>query len=56
VFHGAYAAALVMGKNLAECVKFASATAAIKATQRGGQSGCPTRCAVEEFLAQLRAE
>jgi sugar/nucleoside kinase (ribokinase family) len=50
VFHGAYSAALAKGKSPAECVEMASAAAALKATQRGGQAGCPTLQSVEEFL------
>jgi sulfofructose kinase len=50
VFHGAYAAALIHGAPLAECVRFASAAAALKATQLGGQRGIPTRTEVERFL------
>ncbi len=51
VFHGAYASALVRGLKLPERIRFASAAAAIKATQPGGQAGIPNRKAVEEFLA-----
>jgi sulfofructose kinase len=50
VFHGAYAAALVQGAPLDECVRFATAAAGLKATQPGGQRGIPTRAQVEEFL------
>ena len=50
VFHGAYAAALVQGGSLEECVRLASAAAALKAMQPGGQRGIPTRRQVEEFL------
>ena len=50
VFHGAYAAALVKGVPLGECVRLASAAAALKATQPGGQRGIPTRRQVQEFL------
>ena len=50
VFHGAYAAALAQGMAPTARIKFASAVAAIKATQRGGQAGAPTRPAVEAFL------
>jgi sugar/nucleoside kinase (ribokinase family) len=50
VFHGAYAAALVEGQELAERIRFAAATAALKATQRGGQAGIPRRRAVDAFL------
>ena len=51
VFHGAYAAALVRGLGLPERIRFASAAAALKATQFGGQAGIPSRAAVEAFLA-----
>ncbi len=51
VFHGAYCAALAEGKDLGHRVVWASATAALKATQHGGQAGCPTRVAVEAFLS-----
>jgi sulfofructose kinase len=54
VFHGAYSAALAWGKSLSECVEFASAAAAIKATQRGGQAGCPTLPEVEDFLRHAK--
>jgi sugar/nucleoside kinase (ribokinase family) len=50
VFHGAYAAALVRGQELAERVRFAAAAAALKATRRGGQTGAPTLEQVETFL------
>jgi sulfofructose kinase len=52
VFHGAYAASLALGEPLGRRIEFATATAAMKATQPGGQSGCPSRPAVEEFLAR----
>jgi sulfofructose kinase len=51
VFHGAYAAALVNGASVTDCVRFASAAAALKATQVGGQGGIPGRADVERFLA-----
>jgi sulfofructose kinase len=50
VFHGAYAVALAEGRDLVDRLAFASATAALKATQRGGQAGIPRREAVEAFL------
>jgi sugar/nucleoside kinase (ribokinase family) len=52
VFHGAYAAALARSLPLEERIRFASATAALKATQHGGQAGIPSRAAVEKFLRQ----
>ena len=50
VFHGAYAAALAQNTALEGCIRFASAAAALKATQHGGQAGIPTRAIVEKFL------
>ncbi len=50
VFHGAYAAALARGEALEACIRFAAAAAALKATGHGGQTGIPTRAAVEKLL------
>ena len=55
VFHGAYAAALAWGWPVLRRLRFASATAALKATQRGGQTGIPSRRAVEQFLRATSA-
>jgi len=52
VFHGAYAAALVRGLPVAECVRIASAAGAIKATRPGGQLGSPRWAEVAAFLAE----
>jgi sugar/nucleoside kinase (ribokinase family) len=52
VFHGAYAAALARGCNLEERVRFASAAAALKATNPGAQAGIPTRAQVDNFLRE----
>ncbi|MGI6420042.1 MAG: PfkB family carbohydrate kinase [Thermoguttaceae bacterium] len=52
VFHGAYAAGSAEGLPLAERVRLASAAAALKAGRRGGQTGIPTREAVETFLKE----
>jgi sugar/nucleoside kinase (ribokinase family) len=54
VFHGAYAAALARGLALVERLRLASATAALKATGRGGQGGIPTLAKVEAFLRKQR--
>lgn len=54
VFHGAYAAALARGLDLTERVRVASAAAALKAVQRGGQAGIPVRSAVDTFLEEDR--
>ncbi len=51
VFHGAYAAGLVLGLSPSDRVRLASATAALKATKRGGQAGCPTMAEVKSLLA-----
>jgi len=51
VFHGAYAAAVAWGWPAARSIRFAAATAAIKATAPGGRAGIPGRDAVEQFLA-----
>jgi sugar/nucleoside kinase (ribokinase family) len=50
VFHGAYCAALARGDDLPTRIRFASAAAALKATQRGGQAGAPTLAQVESLL------
>lgn len=50
VFHGAYAAALARGWPLEERLRVAAAAAALKATQAGGQAGCPSWAAVRRFL------
>jgi sugar/nucleoside kinase (ribokinase family) len=50
-FHGAYAAGLVLGLDLAGRVRLASAVAALTATRMGGQAGLPDRVTVEAFLA-----
>lgn len=50
VFHGAYAAGLALGQGLPGRLRLASAAAALKATQPGGQAGIPSRAEVEAFL------
>lgn len=51
VFHGAYAMALARGGNLVDRLRWASATAALKATKHGGQAGIPNAAQVKRFLA-----
>lgn len=53
VFHGAYAAALAQGLAVEERVRLATATAALKSTKHGGQTGIPKRRTVERFLQRL---
>jgi len=55
VFHGAYAAALVRGLDIADRISFASAAAALKATRAGGQAGAPRLAEVEQFLKERHA-
>jgi sulfofructose kinase len=50
VFHGAYAAALVHGLDIPAAVRFATVAASLKATRCGGQSGIPSRSAVESQI------
>jgi len=52
VFHGAYAAALTWGFDISERMRFASAAAALKATQPGGRRGIPNRQQVEAFMLE----
>jgi sulfofructose kinase len=52
VFHGAYATGLTWGLPLNERIRFATATAALKATQAGGRQGIPTWEKVQGFLGQ----
>ena len=49
VFHGAYAAALSQGMNIAESLRFASAAAALKALSPAGR-GFPTRLEINVLL------
>ncbi|MDA1275392.1 MAG: PfkB family carbohydrate kinase [Verrucomicrobia bacterium] len=50
VFHGAYAAALARQMGLRERILIASAAAALKAMQPGGQAGIPNRKEIDRFL------
>lgn len=52
VFHGAYAAGLAQGLSLDACLRLASATAALKASRRGGQEAIPRRAEVEQFIKE----
>ncbi len=56
VFHGAYAAGLSEGMRMAERMRLASAVAALKAMQPGGQQGIPTRTAADDFLEKRGKE
>lgn len=52
VFHGAYALQLARGASISECVRYAAAVAALKATRPGGRTGIPTH---EQVMALLEA-
>lgn len=52
VFHGAYAAALARGRDVAERIRIATAAAALKATRHGAQAGIPSQDAVIRFLRE----
>ncbi len=52
VFHGVYDAARAQGHLPSECIRLATAAAALKAAHRGGQAGIPRRDAVARFLAK----
>lgn len=53
VFHGALVAALVLGRDHAQAVRFANVTAALSCLALDGHSGVPDRATVEEHLAAL---
>lgn len=50
VFHGAFSAALIHGKDHHQAVMWASAAAAIKATQLGGRKGIPNLPTLLRFI------
>lgn len=49
-FHGAFTWALAAGHNETECVRIASATAALSCRKLGARAGLPTRAELQEFL------
>ncbi|MBN2578726.1 MAG: hypothetical protein JXB10_07010 [Pirellulales bacterium] len=53
VFHGAYAAAVIHERDIADAVRFATVAAGLKALNRGGQAGIPTRDEVQARMAEL---
>lgn len=53
VFHGAYAASLVKGYSVSECIRRASAAAALKVKKIGGQEGAPYLEELERFLERF---
>ncbi len=51
VFHGAFALALVEGRDMIAALSFAAAAAAIKCTRFGGRIGAPYRAELDALLA-----
>lgn len=51
VFHGAFAVAMAENMGIAQAMRFAGATAAIKCLKFGGSLGTPNRAAVDRLLA-----
>lgn len=54
-FHGAFAFAIARGDSLGQAARFASATAAMKCTRRGGWESMPSASEVEVLLARQSA-
>lgn len=52
VFHGAFALALLEGKDIENAARFACVAASLKCTRFGGRLGCPTRSEVDLALAE----
>jgi len=52
VYHGAYVYGLLRGWGMGECMRFASAAAALKCRQIGARKGIPRLAEVERFLRQ----
>ena len=50
VFHGAFLAALLQGRDVPGCATYASAASAIKCTRIGGRAGIPNRQVLEHYL------
>jgi len=50
IFHGAFALALVEGREAVDAMRFAAAAAAVKCTRFGGSAAAPTRAEVDTFL------
>lgn len=54
-FNGAFAVALLEGKDPLQAARFASAASAISVTRRGAQASMPTRAEVDLFIQQRSA-
>jgi sugar/nucleoside kinase (ribokinase family) len=51
-FHGAFALALIEGRDLPSAMRFAAAAAALKCMHFGGSATAPTRAELDAFLRQ----
>jgi sulfofructose kinase len=54
VFHGAYIAGRLDGRNAEEAFRFSQAVSAVKCTRLGGRAGIPTMNQAREFMATGR--
>lgn len=52
VFHGAFALALLEGKNIEDSARFACVAASLKCTRFGGRLACPTREEVDLMVTE----
>jgi sugar/nucleoside kinase (ribokinase family) len=52
VFHGAFAVALIEGRDPHTAMRFAAAAAALKCTRFGGSGSAPQRADVDAFMKQ----
>lgn len=50
IFHGAFALALLEGRNVRDAARFACVAASLKCTRFGGRLGCPTRAEVDDCV------
>lgn len=51
IFHGAFALALLEGRDIENAARFACVAASLKCTRFGGRLGCPTRSEVDIVVA-----
>lgn len=54
VFHGAFLTAYLEGRTTRECIRFASAVAALKCRRMGGRAGIPARQEAEAFMREAQ--
>ena len=52
VFHGAFLTAYLEGKDIQECIRFASAVSALKCLKYGGRAGIPGKEEALRFLSE----